>query len=380
MVCPMAVLRSVRSFLPGAFLAAALLPLLSCSPSAHRALYYWKTARGPSPSEIQIADRMGVDTLYVRLFDIESDGTACPALASSTDFGRRRIVPVVYIVNEALTNAGFRPKAAAASLFDSVQRWPGWSELQVDCDWTPGTRASYFSLLETLLEKLHAQGRRLSATIRLHQVKYRADTGVPPVDRGMLMAYNLLPPTDASTRSSILDTDEMAGYLSSVKSYPLPLDAALPMFSWVAQWEGPRLIGLIDDARAPAELAGPGFASIGQGRFEALARGSLRGRSVEKGDVLVVDRPGPLAVQQAARMLHAALRGETRSVALYHLDSETIQSFSGGEDAQIEAVYGALGARRDRRVSAPRVRPRTVGGRRRVRRKRSARLLLVVRG
>ena len=169
----MAVSRAARSFLPGAFLAFVLLPLLSCSPPAHRALYYWKTARGPSPYEIQIADRLGVDTLYVRLFDIEADGTATPALASSTDFGRRQIVPVVYIVNDALTKAGFQPKAAAASLFDSVQRWPGWSELQVDCDWTPGTRAAYFALLETLLEKLHAQGKRLSATIRLHQVKYR---------------------------------------------------------------------------------------------------------------------------------------------------------------------------------------------------------------
>ena len=49
----------------------------------------------------------------------------------------------------------------------------------------------------------------MSATIRLHQVKYRADTGVPPVDRGMLMAYNLLPPDQAGERSSILDNREL---------------------------------------------------------------------------------------------------------------------------------------------------------------------------
>jgi len=355
----------------GALFASVLLLLASCSPPAHRAFYYWKTARAPSPEEIQIADRLGVDRLYVRMFDVEADGTASPGLPRPTGLSSRQVVPVIYIVNDALAKAGFQPAAAAASLFDRAEQWPSWKELQLDCDWTPGTRAAYFALLDALRSRLHAQGRLLSATIRLHQVKYRGDTGVPPVDRGMLMAYNLLPPADAGARSSILDTEQLASYLASVKAYPLPLDAALPMFSWVAQWEGSRLLGLIDDAEAPAQLEGPGFARIGPGRFQALARGSLRGRSVEKGDVLVVDDPGPAAVQEAAVMLRAALKAETRSVALYDLDSQTVKRFTGGYDAQIEAVFGALGAlgaRRHRRGAARRLRPRPVGGRSRVRR------------
>ena len=314
------------------------------------------------------------------MFDIQADGTATLALSPSTDFGRRRIVPVVYIVNDALTRPGFQPRAAAASLFDSLQGWSGWSELQVDCDWTPSTRAAYFALLDNLGKKLHAEGKSLSATIRLHQVKYRSQTGVPPVDRGMLMAYNLLPPTDAGEKSSILDDGELAGYLPSMKSYPLPLDTALPVFGWVAQWEGPRLLGLIDDAGAPAQLSGPGFAPMGPGRYVAVSRGSLLGRSVEKGDVLVIDRPGFDAVLKAADKLHAALRWESRSVALYHLDSQTIETFSGGDDAQIEAIYGALGARRDRGGSAPRVRTRALGRRGRLCRERPTGMLLVVGG
>jgi hypothetical protein len=387
----MAVSLATR-FSSGVLLAWILLPLLSCSPPARRALYYWKTAWGPSAEEIAIADRLGVDRLYVRMFDVEADGTATPPLgfsasdrASWTEAGRREVVPVVYVVNDALLQGNFRPSDSAASLLAGVSRiWgtdePSWNELQIDCDWTQTTRAAYFALLESLRGRLYAQGKHLSATVRLHQVKYRDLTGVPPVDRGMLMAYNLLPPTDAGAKSSILDDDELDGYLPSVKSYPLPLDAALPVFSWVAQWEGPRLIGLFDQAGAPAQLAGPGFAQIGPGRFEALARGSLLGRSVEKGDVLVIDRPGFDTVRKAAGMLHAALRREARSVALYHLDSETINTFTGGDDAQIERIYSVLGARRGRGFPAFRVRTRAVGGRGGVRRKRPAGMLLVVRG
>ena len=365
-----------------AVILSSILFLLSCSPPAHRALYYWKSARGPSAQEIGTADRLGVDRLYVRLFDVAADGTATPALASWPDTGNWEIVPVVYIVNDALLQPGFHPADAAAFLLARVSGGPvgPWEEMQLDCDWTAGTRAAYFSLLQSLRGRLHAEGKRLSATVRLHQVKYRSQTGVPPVDRGMLMAYNLLAPDEAGSRSSILDTPELAAYLQSVKSYPLPLDAALPMFGWVAQWEGPRLLGLIDDAGAPAELAGPGYQPIGPGRFKALARGTLRGRSVEKGDVLVVDRPGPGVVRAAAGMLRAALRRASRSVALFHLDAETIDSFTGGDSAQIESIYAVLGARPARRPAAPRVRTGAVDGRSRVRRQRLACLLLLVRG
>lgn len=380
-----------RSLLPGAFLAALLPTLLSCSPPARRAVYYWKTAQGPSLQEIARADQLGADRLYVRMFDVESKGAASPALTSSvaerwswTDGGNREIVPVVYVVNDIFAAAGFQPAQAAGSLLAGVSRvWgtrsPAWKELQVDCDWTASTRAAYFALLAALRQHLGAQGKSLSATIRLHQVKYRNLSGVPPVDRGMLMAYNLLPPNDAGEKSAILDVDELEGYLASVKSYPLALDAALPMFSWVIQWEGERLIGLIDDARAIAELAGPGFARVGPDRFVALDRGSLAGRSVEKGDVFVIDRPGPEAVRQTAVKLCSALRPQARWIALYHLDSDVMDAFTGGDYARIEAIYDALGARSGRGVPAPRVRSRPFCRRSGIRGKRSTDMLLVVR-
>ncbi len=64
-------------------------------------------------------------------------------------------------------------------------------ELQFDCDWSDATRDRFFALLTAVGERARPAGITLSATIRLHQVKYRERTGVPPVERGMLMFYNM---------------------------------------------------------------------------------------------------------------------------------------------------------------------------------------------
>jgi hypothetical protein len=387
----MALSRTPRLLLRLALLAFSLLGISSCAPPAHRAFYYWKTAQGPSVDEIALADRVGADRLYVRIFDVEPTGEGSPALLATsaereswTAGGKRELIPVVYIANEALLSATFQPTNAARSLLEAVARmWgpdgPPWRELQIDCDWTGSTRDAYFALLALLSRGLRVQGRTLSATIRLHQVKYRAFAGVPPVDRGMLMAYNLLPPNAAGEKSAILDDSELAKYLAAVNSYPLPLDIALPVFSWVVQWEGERLIGLIDDPSAAARLSGPGFRSFGNHRYEAIARCSLAGRSVESGDVFVIDNPGAQTASRAAAMLQSVLRRETRSVAIFHLDADALGSFTGGDYGKIEAIYGALRARRGCGIPASRMRSRPLRGRGCICRSRSAGLFLMVR-
>ncbi|MGG2305049.1 hypothetical protein ACE4Z6_26875, partial [Salmonella enterica] len=92
---------------------------------------------------------------------------------------------------------------------------------QIDCDWTLGTKEKYFSLLKRIKERMALP---LSCTIRLHQVKYQAKTGVPPVDRGMLMYYNMGHVEGATETNSIYDPANADKYVSYVKDYPLPLD------------------------------------------------------------------------------------------------------------------------------------------------------------
>ncbi|MBK7469002.1 MAG: hypothetical protein IPJ43_20660 [Saprospiraceae bacterium] len=47
--------------------------------------------------------------------------------------------------------------------------------------------------------------KEISATLRLYPYKYTDNMGVPPVDKVMLMCYNLLNPLENLKQNSILD-------------------------------------------------------------------------------------------------------------------------------------------------------------------------------
>jgi hypothetical protein len=188
----------------------AVLLLPACRSSAprpaavyERGFYYWRTSFSLSPREKAILSGLSTAKLYLRFFDIAwspSLGRALPQARcewrDSVPVGIA-VVPVVYFANAVFRN--LRPPDVD-TLAVSVWRetWiiaqrgrVRFSELQIDCDWTDSTRASFFRCAGLLRRKSAERGIALSATIRLHQVKYFERTGIPPVDRGMLMFYNM---------------------------------------------------------------------------------------------------------------------------------------------------------------------------------------------
>jgi hypothetical protein len=70
--------------------------------------------------------------------------------------------------------------------------------------------------------------------------------GVPPVDKVMLMCYNLIKPLSNSNKNSILDIDEFKTYLNEKRNYPLHIDIALPVFSWSQLYQNNHFQKLID--------------------------------------------------------------------------------------------------------------------------------------
>ncbi len=116
------------------------------------------------------------------------------------------------------------------------------NEIQIDCDWNEGTKAKYFRFLKKFKEL--NKDKLVSVTIRLYPYKYPTKVGVPPVDKGMLMCYNLGNITNEATLNSIFDINELKKYMDGGK-YPLPLDIALPLFSWQAWFRGGKYKGII---------------------------------------------------------------------------------------------------------------------------------------
>ncbi|MCB0641076.1 MAG: hypothetical protein KDC44_05525, partial [Phaeodactylibacter sp.] len=167
-----------------------------------------------------------------------------------------------------------------------------------------------------------------SATIRLHQIKYFTRTGVPPVDRGMLMYYNMSPVMDPQTTNSILDLGEAAKYLVNVDRYPLPLDLALPMYTWGVLIREGKVIRLINNLGPEALVDTSRFEQMDGPFFEVKKSTYLEGYYLYQGDRLRLEQVEADTLIAALAQLRLALPPEARSLAFYHLDSLTVNRYA----------------------------------------------------
>ena len=303
-------------------------------PPAQRAFYYWRTTLALGAAERAALVDLHVDTLYLRLFDVGWTDTG-PTLLGPLVAERAAlpagpaVVPTVFLTNQLfakLDDAGVGPLAdlvarevtARAAALGVTPR-----QVQLDCDWTDTTRARYFAFLTALRPRL-AAGTTLSATIRLHQVKYRERTGVPPVDRGMLMFYNMGKFSADPEARAIFDARAAARYLARLADYPLPLDGALPIWSWVIQLRDDVVVGLMQSTD-PDELAGLDFVRpVGPDRYQVTRPTFLHGTFVRGGDILKIEVTGPTETLAAARMLTAHLAPTPRTIALFDLSERNL--------------------------------------------------------
>jgi hypothetical protein len=317
--------------------------LLGCArserPAPSRAFYYWRTTFELTPPERRALSELHVDKLYLRAFDVAPGSGDTPTFVGVVQKPPEQtlpphiaLVPVVFLKNQVFASA--RPgseRALAERVWSEVTKVgnalgaPSVGELQVDCDWTDSTRARYFEFVRAL-RQVSAPDTRLSATIRLHQVKYRERTGVPPVDSGMLMFYNMGRFSGDPLERSIFDAEAAERYLARLDDYPLPLDAALPIWSWTLQLREQEVVGLLQSTD-PAELPALDFVKeappLG---FEVTRTTFLHGSLLREGDVLKGETLNASDLQKAAALLAKSLApaSKPRTVALFDLSERNL--------------------------------------------------------
>jgi hypothetical protein len=317
------------------------------SPPAHRAFYYWRTTVQLSAAEQRALTDLQVDRLYMRMFDVEWNDAQGGTEVVGKITGRApaiEIVPVVFVRDEVFHHVDAKHAAELAqTTWAEVARRAellGFTphELQIDCDWTETSREAFFEFLK----RLHAVAKLdLSATIRLHQIKYRERTGVPPVQRGMLMFYNMGKFSADPEARAIFDAASAQRYLARVGEYPLPLDAALPIWSWVVHLRDDRVEGLLQSTD-PDELPDlPFLARAAPDRFVATRTAFLHGTLLREGDVLKVELIGPADVMTAATMLAPNLAGVSvaRTISLFDLSERNVTRHG---TTQLDKVFRAI--------------------------------------
>jgi hypothetical protein len=212
--------------------------------------YYWKTIFRLSPKEKSTLSTNQVKRLYIRYFDIDlSPQTQKPYPKSPIRFEDTalnfEVIPVVYIKNKVMLDPKLNVSDLAQKTNSFIQQINtknniSIQEIQIDCDWTLNSKDNYLRFIEAFKK---VSNKKLSATIRLHQIKYFQKTKIPNVDRGVLMYYNMGKIAPDSL-NSIYDRNIANRYLSSLKNYPLPIDIALPIYSWGIHIRDGKIIGL----------------------------------------------------------------------------------------------------------------------------------------
>ncbi|MBC7888945.1 MAG: hypothetical protein H7Z13_13795 [Ferruginibacter sp.] len=310
-----------------------------------RSFYYWKSALKLTGFEMNRLDSLHVKTIYLKFFDVDWDASTHQAIPKAKLqvpdkrlFLKYAVIPTVFVTNACMRqNDSAQTILLAGKIYGLIKdicetnHINTLDEIQVDCDWTASTRKQYFSLLRSLKQ---ISNKDISATIRLHQIKFLSKSGVPPADRGLLMCYNMGNLKNPATKNSIIETSELKKYTGNLSSYPLRLDVAFPLFEWKVLFRENSFKGLIENM--PAAIFAHSFALKNNGRIEILKDTLLAGYELKKGDVLRTEESDITEVLAAATEINKRLKNTRLRVSFFHLDSVTLTKFTPNE---LESIY-----------------------------------------
>lgn len=327
-----------------------LLWCLSCSNNKKQhevqpAFYYWKTIFQLSSQEKKILKDNQVKIIYLKFFDVDWDRLVKKPVAKALIIKKMpvpngiRIIPVVYITNKTLEELNKEQVVRLAErIATKVKQLEGelfsmgLTELQIDCDWTKTTRSKYFLLLANLRTKTTL----LSATIRLHQIKYSQITGVPPVDRGMLMSYNMSNWQQLSTLNSIYEPATLSKYIASLESYPLPLDLVMPLFHWAIVYRNNRFLYFINQLEERYLLTQKMPISLFKEHQYLLTEDrKALGIAFRKGDIIKIEEVPFTNLLKGSALLCKKISNQKLTFAFYHLDESILSIYSYEQISQL---------------------------------------------
>jgi len=321
------------------YVAAAVIFLFaSCKSksSSNAAFYYWKTTYQLNASQQQLLSTIGNKSLYLRLFDISWDAEQNEAkpnavLRIADTLKGLKVEPVIFITNQTfhhtpvsdIDSLAFKSAALVSRLVSRSAI--NYQKIQIDCDWTDDTREKYFAYL-TAFKKYDKH--LLEATIRLHQVKYREHTGVPPVDRGVLMFYNMGQVSALGGSSSIYNEKDAAKYLGRLSNYPLKLDVALPLFSWAIHSRDGHIIQIYNKIKRDDLQNRDEFVPSGT-NFRAMKSFFLKGVYIKQNDNFKIEETNLELLNKAAGQLSAKLKPlPDRTIIFYELGNINLPEFT----------------------------------------------------
>jgi hypothetical protein len=314
------------------------LAFFSCQKSKPKsiqpAFYFWKSNFKFSVLERKSLQNNQVKKLYVKFFDITwNSQTTHPQIVAPIRFAEKapnscKIIPVVFITNQTFVNLPVSEiDTLAKSVFKSITRISKSKikEIQIDCDWTLSTKHKYFRFLKAFKnDSIH-----LSATIRLHQVKFFEKTGIPPVDRGMLMCYNMSDWRNPETKNSIYSTKVLSQYIQRLEQYPIPLDVVMPIFHWTVIFRNNQFLFFVNNLDSEELKSNFNFTQLSDNQLFEVKKDTLfKNFSIRKGDIFRCEESNFEEVLEGSEMILDKISNEKLTFALYHLEEKCLTKYS----------------------------------------------------
>ncbi len=299
--------------------------------------YFWKTTFNLSGAEVDLLKKTGASPMYIRFFDIDwQPGQGAVPVAQleigSLGFIPKNIVPVIFITNRTMKKTAGKDIALLA---DRILKKIAYiadkfsisvHEVQFDCDWTESSKQHFFDLIKAI--KQENQGIIISSTLRLHQYRYPQKTGIPPVDKVMLMFYNMGEVSNINEPNSILNLAKARPYIEGAKPYPIPLDIAVPIFGWGALFREGKLINLLKGIKGK-DLKDPlRFTKTDETHFDVIKDTYLEGNYLYKNDQIRLEEVSETLLLKTVPLLRQVINQPKTCIAFYHLDISSQKEFS----------------------------------------------------
>ena len=289
--------------------------------------YYWKTNYAHSEFLRNTLNDFNSKKIFLRLFDIvEDDKVIIPNKIvnfQDTPIKDIELIPVIYIKNQVFTKMKDSKEATdlankCTKLIDEIlmSKKIEYKEVQFDCDWTVSTREKYFEFLEKV--KNQRPQSTISVTLRLHQIKYKEKTGIPPADHYILMYYNI-GSLESLDENSIYSFRTAKKYVQSIANYPVEMTVALPIYSWEVHTRN----GRVENVRI-IQVKGIGEEyrkEISPMLYQIIAPVFYNGVYYKVGDIIKIEQIKINDLELIAKQLKPYSKKIKSEFILFHLDS-----------------------------------------------------------
>lgn len=291
--------------------------------------YFWKSSFQLTSPELAALNKVSDSTLYLRYFDVEWNKQTNKAIPISPIHFKTKlpvflnVTPVIYIKNEVFekidTDSILHLVKQVHQLITDINEVTvnKVKAIQLDCDWTLTTKEKFFSFLKQFQS---ISNTLIECTIRLHQIKYFETTGVPPVNIGILMYYNMSA-LNAGKVNSIYDRHQALLYLSRLKDYPLPLKYALPIFSWAVLHDGKKVKGLLNKTTNDMLVNDTNLILVDENNFKINTSYFRNGQYLKAGDFLKLESITPSQLQEMKGDLKMYAKQTPTNYVYFDLDS-----------------------------------------------------------